>query len=90
MNQHHVLIAVAILVLAGSAQAQECSGGSDGGMDATGNDCNQPPAIVAAAPRPVKSAAARATTGAARSGTTPIRTPTQSDRVARVTPRRRR
>ena len=27
---------------AGSLQAQTCSGGSDGGMDATGNQCNAP------------------------------------------------
>ena len=33
--------AVALLVNVG-AQAQVCSGGPDGGMDATGNQCNQP------------------------------------------------
>jgi TPR repeat protein len=29
-----------------SANAQHCSGGANGGMDATGNDCNEPAAAV--------------------------------------------
>jgi hypothetical protein len=30
------------LVCTPAAHAQECSGGADGGMDATGNQCNAP------------------------------------------------
>jgi hypothetical protein len=37
---------VAAFAIAGPASAQTCSGGTDGGMDATGNQCN---AWVAAA-----------------------------------------
>lgn len=31
---------MAAFVIAGPASAQTCSGGADGGMDATGNQCN--------------------------------------------------
>jgi len=31
-----------VAVLAGPVHAQVCSGGNDGGMDATGNQCNTP------------------------------------------------
>jgi hypothetical protein len=85
MNQLHTLITAAALVLAASAHAQDCSGGKDGGMDATGNECNQPAPIVPAAQTPAKSVAARPTTAAARPATTSIRTPSKSDRLARVT-----
>jgi hypothetical protein len=43
---------VAVLALAGPAHGQECSGGSAGGTDATGNQCNGPAAIEAAGDRP--------------------------------------
>ena len=45
MSIRHLLLA---LSLCGglSANAQHCSGGAGGGMDATGNDCNDPTAIV--------------------------------------------
>jgi hypothetical protein len=85
MSQLHALITAAALVLAASAHAQDCSGGKDGGMDATGNECNQPAPIVAAAQPPAKSVSARPTIAAARPVTTSIRTPNKSDRLARVT-----
>jgi len=37
---HNMLVAAAI-ALAASANAQDCSGGGDGGMDATGNQCSR-------------------------------------------------
>jgi TPR repeat protein len=45
MSIRHLLLA---LSLCGglSANAQHCSGGANGGMDATGNDCNEPAAVV--------------------------------------------
>lgn len=45
MSIRHLLLA---LSLCGglSANAQHCSGGAGGGMDATGNDCNDPTAVV--------------------------------------------
>ena len=85
MNQLHTVIAIAILLLAASAHAQECSGGKDGGMDATGNECNKPAPVVAPAQTPAKSVAARETTGASRSVAPSMRMPNRSDRLARVT-----
>jgi len=49
MNLRHALIATAALLLAASAHAHDCSGGNDGGMDATGNQCNEPGSVVAVA-----------------------------------------
>lgn len=50
MNLRHTLTAAAAVLLAATAQAHDCSGGTDGGMDATGNQCNEPASFVAAAP----------------------------------------
>lgn len=52
MNLRHTLTAAAALVFAAAVQAHDCSGGAEGGMDATGNQCNDPAAVVAAAPAP--------------------------------------
>lgn len=49
MNLRQALIAAAALAIAASAHAHDCSGGNDGGMDATGNQCNEPGSVVAAA-----------------------------------------
>ena len=49
MNVRHAIAAATALLMAGGVYAQTCSGGSDGGMDATGCDCNTPPAIDARA-----------------------------------------
>jgi hypothetical protein len=90
MNQVHTLITAAALVLAASVHAHDCSGGKDGGMDATGNECNQPVPIVAAAQAPAKSVAQRPTTAAARPATASTRPPKRSDRMVLVaTPQRR-
>ncbi|HJW53124.1 MAG TPA: hypothetical protein VJ501_14020 [Burkholderiaceae bacterium] len=35
------------VVLAGPVHAQMCSGGNDGGIDATGNECNWPSEVAA-------------------------------------------
>jgi len=42
----------AVVAFAGPAHSQECSGGSGGGTDATGNQCNDPVAIAASGERP--------------------------------------
>jgi hypothetical protein len=42
MKLQLALTFVAGLTCATAAHAQTCSGGADGGMDATGNQCNQP------------------------------------------------
>ena len=40
MNVHHrIVLAASTLAFAVSVQAQSCSGGAEGGMDATGNQC---------------------------------------------------
>ena len=40
MHVHHMIVlAASTLAFAASVQAQSCSGGAEGGMDATGNDC---------------------------------------------------
>ena len=40
MNKVQVFLLSLAAVLAGPVHAQVCSGGNDGGMDATGNQCN--------------------------------------------------
>jgi len=42
MKLRQALCLAAVMALTGSLQAQVCSGGLNGGMDATGNDCNAP------------------------------------------------
>ena len=42
MNILPTLTLVSALVVAGPLFAQVCSGGANGGMDATGNDCSDP------------------------------------------------
>ena len=37
--RHMIVLAASTLTFAVSVQAQSCSGGAEGGMDATGNDC---------------------------------------------------
>lgn len=41
MNLIGTLFLATAVALAGNARAHSCSGGPDGGMDATGNQCNQ-------------------------------------------------
>ena len=42
MNKAQMFSWSLVAVLAGPVHAQVCSGGNDGGMDATGNQCNTP------------------------------------------------
>jgi len=49
MNKFHVFSLSLAAILAGPAHAQMCSGGTDGGMDATGNQCNTPVGIATVA-----------------------------------------
>lgn len=42
MNIGRTIFLVVALTTAGSLHAQNCSGGPDGGMDATGNQCSTP------------------------------------------------
>ena len=80
------MLALAFAMTAGAAHAHDCSGGTEGGTDATGNQCNDAIPVVAVAPAP----AAR-DDGAARKPEK--RTPPQSlrkvaaapDRIARRT-----
>lgn len=52
MNTIRTMLVAAAVALAASAHAQNCSGGPEGGMDATGNQCSQsnPAAATAATP----------------------------------------
>ena len=43
MNAARLFALVLMLAVTASLRAQECSGGPDGGADATGNQCNNPP-----------------------------------------------
>lgn len=89
MNLRHTVIAAAALMLAGAVQAHDCSGGAEGGMDATGNQCNDLAAVVAAAPAPaaVKAGdqAARPAAAAARPPRSAARAANGSERLARAT-----
>ena len=59
MNIVYSLALATAIVFSQSLHAQSCSGGIDGGMDATGNQCNAPVSVMAyttesAAARPVE------------------------------------
>jgi len=47
MNRIRMVSLSLAVVLSGSVHAQVCSGGSDGGIDSTGNECNWPSEIAA-------------------------------------------
>jgi hypothetical protein len=47
MNKVHMFSLSLAAVLAGPVHAQVCSGGNNGGMDATGNQCNTPNEVAA-------------------------------------------
>ena len=47
MNIGRTIFLVVTLTTAGSLHAQNCSGGPDGGMDATGNQCSTPADVAA-------------------------------------------
>ena len=47
MNRVRMFSLALAAVLAGPVHAQVCSGGNDGGIDATGNECNWPSEVVA-------------------------------------------
>ena len=57
MKLQLALTFVAGLACATAAYAQTCSGGADGGMDATGNQCSQSDRILVAEPAPAATAA---------------------------------
>ena len=42
MNIIRTIFLASTFAFAGSVCAQDCSGGTEGGMDATGNQCSQP------------------------------------------------
>jgi hypothetical protein len=62
-NAIRATLVAAAVVLSASAHAQDCSGGPDGGMDATGNQCSHssPVAERAATPKMNPSAKTSAT-----------------------------
>jgi hypothetical protein len=88
MNLRHISTAAAALLLAATVQAHDCSGGTDGGMDATGNQCNDPASVVAGAPfaAPAKPTvqAARPAAAAVRPARTGARAPNRSERLVRA------
>jgi hypothetical protein len=62
MNIGNSMVLTAFLACS-TVQAQTCSGGSDGGMDATGNQCNTPDSYLERTP--AWTASARPVAGAA-------------------------
>ncbi len=50
MNARLLVPFVAAMFFSISAHAHDCSGGVNGGMDATGNQCNDAVAVASAAP----------------------------------------
>jgi hypothetical protein len=46
MNFIRKVLLAAAIASASPVHAQSCSGGPDGGMDATGNQCNRPAAVA--------------------------------------------
>lgn len=64
MRMLRTLGLAAAVAFAGPAHSQECSGGSGGGIDATGNQCNDPVAVAASGDRPGLAAPVSATKSA--------------------------
>jgi len=64
MDASRTLLFVTFALFAGTAFAHDCSGGPDGGMDATGNQCSQSDAVVAGAAAPAAKTWAAITTPA--------------------------
>jgi hypothetical protein len=58
-NAIRAMLVTAAVVLSASAHAQNCSGGPDGGMDATGNQCSHSNPVAAGAATPRMNPAAR-------------------------------
>ena len=61
MNKFQMFSLSLVAILAGPVHAQVCSGGNDGGMDATGNQCNTFNAVVAFTTGPAITPAAQVT-----------------------------
>jgi len=81
MKLRYTLVTTIVLAIAGVAHAADCSGGSDGGMDATGNECSVTAPTMAAAPVSGNAAQAPA---ASRSPPSATPRPYKSDRHART------
>jgi len=47
MNAKFLLPVIAGMFFALSAQAHDCSGGTEGGLDASGNQCNDASSVIA-------------------------------------------
>jgi hypothetical protein len=95
MNLRNILMAVASIALIGTAHAHDCSGGTGGGMDATGNECNDTIAAVPVAPVAAKAVvldrpevrAKQATAGGARGDQRPAKAATRLVRAGAATGR---
>lgn len=101
MNNPRTLAFAAVFLFAGAVHAHDCTGGADGGMDATGNQCNAPIAFATAAPAAAavgitehggEPAAVRTRRSAASAGAAPSTPPVRvagqksgSERFARAT-----
>jgi hypothetical protein len=88
MYLRHTLTAAAILAFAAAVQAHDCSGGAEGGMDATGNQCSDLATVVGAASAPPAAKAgdkaARPAAATLRPARATLRTPNGSH-LARAT-----
>lgn len=84
MTSRMLRLAIVVCALGafGSAQAnsEQCSGGANGGMDATGNECSDPGAFAVGAP--LETAAPTGAQGAAKASQHPA-----LERVAHQKPR---
>lgn len=58
MNSKLLITAFAAALFSLSAHAHDCSGGANGGMDDTGNQCNDPPVVSTASSHDATSASA--------------------------------
>jgi hypothetical protein len=76
MNAKFLIPIIAGAFFTLSAQAHDCSGGTDGGMDATGNQCNDVAAIA------TEVASGHSTTSSARSPKAETNTASSGDKSA--------
>ncbi len=75
MNAIRTMLVATAFALAASAHGQECSGGTDGGMDATGNHCSRSD--------PVAVSTATANVNTLATNTTPARNIEAASQVSR-------
>ena len=73
MNISHTVCCMAMVMVSGALHAQGCSGGMDGGMDVTGNECSDAGWRTEGSALPAAAAAMRVSNVDAKPAIVPLR-----------------